>query len=158
MNVWGDECLRWWTSEVMNVRGDECLILRLWVMNVWGNECRGDECLILGRGWWKSEFSQGVMNVWGDECRTIYKWTFKSKCDENQSSNIALFLQKKTWKLIWSEKLVWCVSTETMITNNLSKKCNAVVLTFPFFLFCLRFLLYLVSFFLGEVTIIRFFL
>ena len=158
MNVWGDECLRWWTSEVMNVRGDECLILRLWVMNVWGNECRGDECLILGRGWWKSEFSQGVMNVWGDECRTIYKWTFKSKCDENQSSNIALFLQKKTWKLIWSEKLVWCVSTETMITNNLSKKCNAVVLTFPFFLFCLRFLLYLVSFFLGEVTIIWIFL
>ena len=143
MNVWGDERLRWWMSGVMNV---------------WGNECWGDECLILGRGWWKSEFSQGVMNVWGDECRTIYKWTFKSKCDENQSSNIALFLQKKAWKLIWSEKLVWCVSTERMITNNLSKKCNAVVLTFPFCLFCLRLLLYLVSFFLGEVTIIWFFL
>ena len=65
MNVWGDERLilgrGWWMSEVMNVRGDECL--RWWmseVMNV-----RGDECLILGRGWWMSE----VMNVLGDECR-----------------------------------------------------------------------------------------
>ena len=52
----------------MNVRGDECPILQLWVMNVWGDECRGDECLILGRGWWNSK----VMNVWiqsvGDEC------------------------------------------------------------------------------------------
>ena len=81
MNVWGDERLRWWMSEVMNVRGDECLILgRGWwkseVMNVWGDECLrwwtsevmnvwGDECLKIGRGWWMSE----VMNVWGDECR-----------------------------------------------------------------------------------------
>ena len=54
MNVWGDECLRWWTSEVMNVWGDECLkIGRGWwmseVMNAWGDECRGDECrTILG--------------------------------------------------------------------------------------------------------------
>ena len=53
MNVWGDECLRWWMSEVMNVRGDECLILgRGWwmseVMNVWGDECRGDECRTIG--------------------------------------------------------------------------------------------------------------
>ena len=39
MNVWGDECLRRWTSEVMNVQGDECLILG-----------RGDECL----RWWMS--------------------------------------------------------------------------------------------------------
>ena len=69
MNVWGDERLilgrGWWMSEVMNVRGDECL--RWWmseVMNV-----RGDECLILGRGWWMSE----VMNVWGDEC--LRWWT-----------------------------------------------------------------------------------
>ena len=44
----------------MNVLGDERLILQLGVMNVWGDERRGDERLILGRGWWKSE----VMNVW----------------------------------------------------------------------------------------------
>ena len=70
-------------SEVINVLGDERLILQLWVMNVWGDERRGDECLILGRGdeslrWWTSEFSKGVMNVLGDECpgdecRTIPK-------------------------------------------------------------------------------------
>ena len=28
----------------MNVLGDERLILQLWVMNVWGDERRGDEC------------------------------------------------------------------------------------------------------------------
>ena len=84
MNVWGDECLRWWMSEVMNVRGDECLILQLWVMNVWGDECRGDECLILGRGWWKSK----VMNVWiqsgGDEC--LRWWMSGWWMSDNQKS------------------------------------------------------------------------
>ena len=44
VNVWGGECLRWWTSEVVNV---------------WGGER-----LILHRGWWRS----GVVNVWGGEC------------------------------------------------------------------------------------------
>ena len=34
----------------MNVLGDERLILQLWVMNVCGDERRGDECLISGRG------------------------------------------------------------------------------------------------------------
>ena len=41
-------------SEVMNVG----------VMNVWF-WVGGDE----SPRWWMSEFSQGVMNVWGDECR-----------------------------------------------------------------------------------------
>ena len=49
MNVWGEERLRWWMSEVMNFWGDECLILQLWVMNIWGDECRGDECRTIGK-------------------------------------------------------------------------------------------------------------
>ena len=50
MNVWGDERLRWWMSEVMNVWGDEC-------PGWWMSDFRW--------GWWMSE----LMNVWGDECR-----------------------------------------------------------------------------------------
>ena len=42
MNVWfqvgGDECLRWWTSEVMNVWGDECL--RWWTSGWWMSDNR----------------------------------------------------------------------------------------------------------------------
>ena len=43
-------------------------------MNVWG-----DECLILGRGWWMSE----VMNVWGDEC--LRWWTSGWWMSDNRS-------------------------------------------------------------------------
>ena len=67
MKVWGDESLRWWMSEVMNV----------WFCNY---------------GWWMSEFSQGVMNVSGDECRGDICWTIikamgsVKKIDSNSSS------------------------------------------------------------------------
>ena len=44
-------------------------------MNVWGDECRGDECLILGRGYWMSE----VMNVWGDECLILCRGWWMSE-------------------------------------------------------------------------------
>ena len=101
MNVWGDERLilgrGWWMSEVMNVRGDECL--RWWmseVMNV-----RGDECLILGRGWWMSE----VMNVLGDECRgdecrTIDMMLLKL-------SDFIHVLAVQWWTITWTIPLFW---------------------------------------------------
>ena len=62
----GGECLRWWTSGVVNVWGGERL--RWWtsgVVNVW----------FLPRGWWTSE----VVNVWGGECLGRW-WTSYNRC------------------------------------------------------------------------------
>ena len=74
MNVWGDERLRWWMSDVMKVWGDEC---PGWWMS--DSTTGGDECLRWWMsGWWMSDNPnyQGTCSLMSRAGRCLGLWSF----------------------------------------------------------------------------------
>ena len=120
MDVWGGECLGWWTSNF--TKG---------VVNVWGGER-----LILHWGWWTS----GVVNVWVVNVLQSGNWWHRNLIRFHFWTRLtrlfdcwlhffvcAFLIQALSWVVLWMilRWLVWCRTStgHTQVGVNVNLSC-----------------------------------